>query len=208
MISSQYNSQKLYIWSFIENRAVECRCNSCWVFHQSWTRSVWTIFNVVLAKLVCFCGQRAFCDLEIPSWVLKFLCTYDHLTGQLAQGQTSESASSRHHVWLSVEAALIIAGLSILTPRMKAPPGGTACQKFRKRYIATWRRKAVFFVLLVLQYYVFYVGYIGLWWRLGITSVCRQPVASPWIRKVFALEVDGKPPPCRLSCLDGFPSCV
>ena len=54
---------------------------------------------------------------------------------------------------------------------------------------------------LGLQYFVSYAGYVCLWWRLGITSVCQQPAVSPWILKMLALEVDGKPPPSHYLAL-------
>ena len=65
-----------------------------------------------------------------------------------------------------------------------------------------------FLFSLGLQYFVSYVGYVCLWWRLGITSVCRQLAVSPWIRKMLELEVDGKPPPCRYLVLTVLPPLI
>ena len=80
---------------------------------------------------------------------------------------------------------------------MKASPGGPVCQKFRKRYTATGKRKAFFLISHWSTVLCFLRRVCLLGGRLGITSVCRQPVIAPLTRKVLAHEADGEPPPCR-----------
>ena len=81
----------------------------------------------------------------------------------------------------------------LLTPKNEGPTWGGLCvKKYGSATLPPEGVRLFFLFPIGLQYFVSCVGYVCFGGRLGITSVCRPPVATPWIRKVLALEVDGE----------------